>query len=313
MSILRENIKCIDSFTELNLNSLELNKEITSAIYVERDNEFIVIVKKGTVLTEKLSIELEIQDKLYTLNDGLNCITLPMYIKQNSDDIKKCMKYLYKINNKIFSDFFENTSDKIDIFCVESIVNSIIYLINEHKHILKKCMIYFANSNELANHSLHVTIYALVLAHTNKLRREEAIQLGVAALLHDIGMKKIDAQMMDKSAPLNVLELERIQNHVRYSVEYIKHNDIYDPYVIEAVMHHHERYDGSGYPNNLSASKITEFASILAICDVFNAMTNDRPDRKAFTSFQALQMMIKDPGLKNKFNEKYLVKFIKEI
>lgn len=313
MSILREKTKCIDSYSILDLDFLNRDQEIPSAIYIERDNEYIVLVKKTTILTERLYKELQVQEKLYTLKNGLNCATLVKYIKQNGDDVEKSMMYLYKINDKIFKDFFDNSEDKIDIYCVEAIVSSIIYLVDVNEHFLKKSIKYFANNDELASHSLNVAIYALVLAHALQFRREEYMQLGVAALLHDVGMKKIDVGMTEKSTTLNVSELKLIHSHVRHSVEYIKHNDIYDPYVIEAVMHHHERSDGTGYPNHLRANKLTDFANILAICDVFNAMTNDKPYRKAFSSFKALQMMIKDPDLKDKFNIKYLAKFIREI
>ncbi|MDQ1337456.1 MAG: hypothetical protein QG617_423, partial [Campylobacterota bacterium] len=90
------------------------------------------------------------------------------------------------------------------------------------------------------------------------------------------------------------------------SVEIIKQNHIHDPYILDAVMHHHERYDGSGYPNNLTKGDISDFASILAICDVFDALTNSRAHRKNYSSFDALKMMMRDSEMVNGFNQRYL-------
>ena len=78
-------------------------------------------------------------------------------------------------------------------------------------------------------------------------------------------------------------------------------------------MQHHERYDGSGYPENLTEKDISEFASILAICDVFDALTNNRPHRKEHSSFEALKMMMKDSSMINKFNQRYLKLAIKSL
>jgi putative nucleotidyltransferase with HDIG domain len=167
-------------------------------------------------------------------------------------------------------------------------------------------MPYFINENMLKNHSLHVAIYALTLGHALKFNDEQLLQLGIAALLHDVGFKKIDAAIINKEAPLTPQENKLIQKHSLYSVEIIKQNNIHDPYIIDAVMHHHERYDGTGYPDGRTREEISSFASILAICDVFDALTNNRPHRKHFTSFNALKMMMRDSEMVNGFNQEYL-------
>ena len=78
-------------------------------------------------------------------------------------------------------------------------------------------------------------------------------------------------------------------------------------------MHHHEQYDGSGYPEKLKEEDISVYASILSICDVFDALTSERPHRKQYSSFEAIKMMIKDDSMANKFNHKYLQLLLKSL
>lgn len=139
------------------------------------------------------------------------------------------------------------------------------------------------------------------------------MQVGKAGLLHDLGLKKIDTSIIKKDAELDTTELKEIQKHSQYSVDIIKQNRIHDQYIINAIMHHHEQYDGNGYPKQLNRDEIGIFASILSICDVFDALTNNRPHRKQHTSFDAIKMMIKDKSMLGKFNHQYLQIFLKSL
>lgn len=139
---------------------------------------------------------------------------------------------------------------------------------------------------------------------------EELSKLGIAALLHDVGIKKIDSHIIEKENKLSFKEYERVHQHPLLSVQIIKHNKIFDPYIIEAVTHHHENYDGSGYPDGLIARQISIFSSIISITDVFDALTNTRPNRDAYSSFDALKIMMHDKTMVKKFNLKYMKVFL---
>lgn len=312
MNILKDEAKCIDSYRPLDLSALNLGKAIPTNIYVEENGHFSILIKRGTVLTKSLLYEFKLQDNLYTLKKELTCKTLSAYIGHDINDIEKNIMYLYQINNRVFANFIDSSDNKLDIFCVKALIENIMNLIKNNDNFLKESIPFFTDEKILSNHSLHVTVYALCFANILGLNRDESLQLGFAALLHDVGKKKVDAELMDKEE-LSMAELEKVHSHVRYSIEIIKHNDIYDPYVLEAVTHHHERYDGSGYPNALSAKDISQFASILAICDVFDTMTSDTKQQKALSTFEALKSMAKDTKLKEQFNIHYLALFIKAI
>ena len=313
MNIIDQKIKPTDSFELLELGSLSKNQKLLSDIYLEQEDAFVPIVKAGTSVSEALVTKLKMYDALYTLKKGLTCVNLLATIQHHKDDIEKSMQLLYTMNERFFDDFFKHAKNKVDLYCVEAMVNSITFLTKSNPNFLKSAVGYFINNDKVSNHTLHVTIYAIKFAHILGFNKEQFLQLGVASMLHDIGMKKLDDSLVGKSTPLSVAELEKVHKHSGYSVEYIKQNNIYDPYVIDAVAHHHERYDGSGYPNNYRASHISDFASILAICDVFDALTNIRPYRDSYTTFETLKMMLREPEFSGKFNDKYLKLLIKAL
>ena len=164
-----------------------------------------------------------------------------------------------------------------------------------------------------SKHSLHVAIYALNIGHKLNYNTKSLQQLGISALLHDLGFKRVDKNLIQKESALNEEEIKEVQKHSRFSVEFIRHNNITDPKIIDAILHHHEQDDGKGYPDRLSKDEISDSAAILFICDVFDALTTSRPYRKEYSSFEAIKYMIKDPSMSHKFNHRFLELFLKSL
>ena len=313
MKILKTNILKNSEFNIFDVKSLMIDQTIDFDIYIKKNGGYVIIIESGTTITKNLYFMLQKQEKLYVLkNNGADyCKNLIYHIKQNKDYHKKCINILYESNDRLFKRFFESKENRIDMNSVKAIVDSIIYLVRYDKAYIKSLMPIFANSYELSYHSLHVSLYALSLGNILELDNEKMIKLGIAALLHDIGLKKIDPDIINKSTGLDADEIKTVRKHAQYGVDILLHNNIHDPYIIDAVMHHHERYDGQGYPNRIEKSEISDIASIIAICDVFDALTNDRPYRKSYSSFDALNMMMYDVSMINKFNLKYLILALK--
>jgi HD-GYP domain-containing protein (c-di-GMP phosphodiesterase class II) len=114
--------------------------------------------------------------------------------------------------------------------------------------------------------------------------------LRYSAMLHDIGKIGIPEYILNKPAALTKEEREIIESHVLVAEAIVSHT----PYLREVapiILHHHEFYDGSGYPDGLKAEEIPLEARILAIADAYHAMTSDRPYRKGMPPEAALQEM----------------------
>ena len=141
------------------------------------------------------------------------------------------------------------------------------------------------------SHSINVCTFSLLIGkriygddHSN-LR-----YLGLGGLLHDIGKIKIDRKILFKPSGLSPEEREIMRKHPIYSYELVKHHDVHDS-VLDAVRHHHERMDGSGYPDGLWSEQVPPFARITAVADVYDAITSDRVYQKQRPHVKALALM----------------------
>jgi len=150
-----------------------------------------------------------------------------------------------------------------------------------------------SDEDYLYMHSINVALYALTIGSAMKLAREELIELGISAMLHDIGMLKITRQIREKKKSLEKSEYEAIKNHSRYSREILEKFPQVSPRILNAITHHHERVDGSGYPSGLTRDDINLFSKIIAICDTFDSLSSSRPHRSALKKREALKECLK--------------------
>jgi len=247
------------------------------------------------------------KETLYSKNkkSAIDCKTLQTFIKKNKSNITETIELLYMLNNHFFDEFLSNDDNKIDVLCKDSIIKSVIFLIQNNEHYLQKIMPELSNNYNLHAHSFDVMVYSLHIGNLLKYSYGQLLKLGEAALLHDIGEKKTD-YIFTEERKLDMDEMELTKKHTENAIQILMHNNIKDPYVTSAIEQHHERYDGSGYPNHLQRFEINDFASILAVADVFDALTIDRPYRKKYTTFESLKLMMQDSSMKDKFNHDYI-------
>lgn len=137
------------------------------------------------------------------------------------------------------------------------------------------------------SHSINVSLISHTIGQWLGFSKDELMNISVAGLLHDIGKTKIDKSILNKKAPLTDEEFEIMQKHAEYGFKIIEKQDI--AYNIKmAVLMHHERYDGTGYPLKAKNDQINDYAKIVAIADVYDALTSDRPYRSKFTPFYVI-------------------------
>ena len=144
-------------------------------------------------------------------------------------------------------------------------------------------------------HSKNVARYAATLAVAAGLNDDQVRTIYAAGLLHDIGKISIPEKILNKTDQLADEEYQIMKDHVNNSIEMIRHLPEMD-YLIPAVLGHHERWDGKGYPRGISGEEIPVSARCLAIADVFDAMTTDRPYRKGLPLEVALEELNKAAG-----------------
>jgi len=144
-------------------------------------------------------------------------------------------------------------------------------------------------------HSERVTQYSLIIARKLGMDSSEIEKLRLAALLHDIGKIGIDESILRKPAKLSPSEFEEIKKHPIYAANILESiPQLHE--IIPVIKHHHERFDGNGYPDGLKGEKIPYLARIIAIADTFDAMSSDRPYRKALPVQVCLQEILNCSG-----------------
>jgi len=144
-------------------------------------------------------------------------------------------------------------------------------------------------------HTERVTIIAKAIAGRMGLSDEELYNIEMGALLHDVGKIGVTDEILGKPGPLDSREYEEIQEHPAKG-GHILSNIAYLQKAIPCVLHHHERYDGSGYPQHLAGDDIPLPGRIISVADAFDAMTSNRPYRRAMPSRRALAELHRGAG-----------------
>lgn len=160
------------------------------------------------------------------------------------------------------------------------------------------------------SHSHHVAYYATTLAKIMGYNSDVIEIIRQSALLHDIGKISIPEHILNKKGVLTQDEYSEMKNHVEASVEIIRHLPSLD-YVMPAVIGHHERYDGTGYPRRIKGENIPLFARILCIADSFDAMTSKRCYKEKMSVERALEILIEEAG--KQFDPNLVTIFVKAI
>ena len=141
------------------------------------------------------------------------------------------------------------------------------------------------------HHHLRTSIVATLLAKELGYSKAEQNQISLAALLMDAGMAKISMTLLNKTRDLTDQERAEIRKHVIHSYTSIQNSPILKPEIKTAIVQHHERMDGSGYPLQSKYQEIHQISQILAVADVFCALTEKRPYRSDLSEVEAIEYM----------------------
>lgn len=256
----------------------------------------------GDIPTEaKLAIEHKSEIEKTHLQ---KLLSTPEYIRFR-DAYTDSVKALEGTFNDII---FKNTSidenniilDTVELFQQNPSTYSIFGML----HAMKKI------DDSTSAHCMNVSIICRLIGTWVGLDEKELNQLTLAGLLHDIGKCKIPTDILLKPGKLSVQEYEFIKHHTLFGYDVVKDMDL-DLKIKNAVLLHHERFDGSGYPYGVGCEKLNDFEAIIAIADVYDAMTSNRCYRTALCPFDVIANFEQE-GI-NKYHPKYILTFLEKI
>jgi HD-GYP domain-containing protein (c-di-GMP phosphodiesterase class II) len=145
-------------------------------------------------------------------------------------------------------------------------------------------------------HSVDVCILAVLMGKKLGLEIDKLQELAVGALLHDIGKALVPGSIITKPGALTPEEYQQMKRHTLMGFELLCRTKDVTPGIAQVSLEHHERFDGRGYPNGLKGSQISFYSRLIAICDVYDALTSDRFYRKRYLPHQAAEFIMGGGG-----------------
>lgn len=154
------------------------------------------------------------------------------------------------------------------------------------------------------HHSVNVAIYAIKMAEDLGFSKQQKLEVAMAALLHDVGMAVIPDRILYKQEKLSEQEVEILRERPNYSYKILRSFGDGFAYLAESAGQVYERIDGSGYPRAMRGDEIHEYAQIIGLLDMYEALIHSRPQREKLTHFTAVKEIINT--CKNRFQRKHL-------
>lgn len=178
---------------------------------------------------------------------------------------------------------------KVDYTALSSIVTDLTNTSSSNHLFTYLCRIQ-AEDNDTFAHSINVSILASIFGKWLHLSEEDIANLSLAGLLHDIGKTQVDLAILNKKGKLTPEEFEHIKTHTTLGYKILE-NIHMDVGIKQAALLHHEKMNGSGYPLQLGWDHIHKYAKIIAIVDIYDAITSDRPYHKRYHPFTAIRVL----------------------
>ena len=279
------------------------------------------ILSRNTIISPKSILKL----KLNAIKDITVCVPKNLTQQFPSEDIGKSNELKASVEFKKFKKYYTACTDQLkanfngilgysnEPLVPSLLLNSVNDLLKESRNSLRTFDMLQAMRDYddiVYVHSLNVALICSSFASWLNFSPEDMQQLLLAALLHDIGKLKIPLEIIRKPSSLTEEEYTIIKQHPVLGYELIKQLPL-DSRVKDAVLMHHERCDGSGYPGKRSNNEIAPFASIIAIADVYDAMTANRSYRNGICPFEVISNFEKEGY--QKYDAKYLLPFLESL
>ena len=268
-------------FLITNENELDQLHQYCEYVYVDRDKSQVKITEANLKILEKVEAEPVLKQKE----------ALP-YQMQFEEEFPKAKKLYERVQAQIKNSFRDI---RIGRALKSSEVRNSVEIITQSIIRNPDAMMLMTNlkamDDYLVVHSLNVCILSLIFARFLGYDEEQMLDLGMGALLHDIGEIRLPKELINKPAELNAEEHATVQMHTEYGASILDQNAGIPKAAIDIALHHHERVDRSGYPGKLGGQEISTNAKLVGIVDVYDSLTSTTPYRSYISSTDALKSM----------------------
>ncbi|MEN8907196.1 MAG: HD-GYP domain-containing protein [Clostridiales bacterium] len=237
-----------------------------------------------------------------------------IYINKTKSKLEKIYpdESIYSSAIKTIKNIFNEVRDgyELDIDLVRETVNNLLGQISQNNTLIQLTGISDIKSYTYV-HSVDVCIYSLNTAIALNYNRKDLVNLGIAAILHDIGKSKIPIEIMEKPGVLSENEFNIMKLHTIYGYEILTKTDGLKNSIANVAWQHHEKINGKGYPLGLKNSLIPDFAKIVSISDVFDALSSDKIYKKKMLPHKVKEVLLEN--VSKQFDPYFTKVFIENI
>jgi putative nucleotidyltransferase with HDIG domain len=283
------------------LSMLKPEMVLAKSVYY-RDS---LVLKEGTSDLERYTNSLHRLgiDYVYIEDSNSYGIDIPDAISEETRVMCK------KVLRQTIEEF--STKSVVDVREMSDAITSIIDDILSNPDVQVSLTDIGASDEYTFSHSVSTTVYSLIIANKLGYSRQMLEKLAAGALLHDMGKLYLDSKIINKEGKLEKDEFEHIKLHTTLGYEALKKCANLTELSRIISLYHHERMDGTGYPTGVHAGELHEFARIVSIADVYDALVSDRCYRSKWSSNQAVNYLVEHA--ETKFDLKLVSVFIKQI
>lgn len=210
-----------------------------------------------------------------------------------SDELK--LKSISKLKN-MFMNIDKGSSTDKDIKEIGNIAEDMVEELIVNRDLMVNMVDIKSFDDYTFFHSVNVAVLSIIMGIALNLNKSDLYKLAMGALLHDVGKVFINQDLLNKKGKLTDEEFEIMKSHSINGYRYIKSNFNVPVRSYIAVLDHHEKWDGTGYPNNKLGEDISLFGRIIAIADVYDALTSDRPYKKSSLPANVIEYIMGGPG-----------------
>jgi putative nucleotidyltransferase with HDIG domain len=272
-----------------------------------------ILLNSGVLLTDKLIerlknkgisyvyVEDPYTDDIY-VNDTINGKIRTKALKTIQDNFKTISKQM-SLGKTVNIDKLSPSFSKL--------VKNILIEVQSNNEAISMLSEVISYDSYVFHHSLNVTVYSIALGQKQGLNQSELHDLGLGAMLHDLGKMGIPLKILNKSEKLTEEEFAKIKDHASIGFEMLRKSYTLSLLTAHCAYQHHERLDGSGYPRRLAGDDIHLYAKIIGVADVFDAVTSNRVYRQAMLPHEGLELLYSGAG--TLFDKKLVDSFAKTV
>ncbi len=286
---------------EVHVNTLKLASVLPFRLFTMIEDEHLLYRRENLPFTqtqrdalvengiEVLYVDPSEVDRYWGyLREGIGNLLDPT---QNLEDRSNVF---YESSSEVTRQILSGPINDASLSTARALVSESVKFQHEGKDALHALMVDMKTQPNVYHHSLNVCQYGLALAREIGFDQQELEAFGFGLLFQDVGMLQIPDHIVFKDGPLSFEEWNTLKRHPSLSLEALDAVEGTSDLSRTVVFSHHERLDGSGYPQGLRGDEIPLLVRVAAIADVFTSLTTTRPFRSANTTFEALRIMSQD-------------------